>query len=142
MTLGLRYDTHSTFGGSVSPRTYLVLNPHPYFTVKGGISRGFKTPRLDQLAEGITGFGAQGTLPLIGSPGLTPETSTSTEIAVSFTRGDLGANVTVFNNEFQDKIASGPGIENCSFALAPNRPGCVDHGNWPNVDLFGQSINI
>ncbi len=48
----------------------------------------------------------------------------------------------LFNNRFQNKIANGPGAENCSFALSPNRPGCVDYGNWPNLDLFGQSINV
>ncbi len=142
LTLGIRYDHHSTFGGNTSPRAYLVVTPSPTWTVKGGVSRGFKTPRLDQLAEGITGFGGQGTIPLIGSPGLKPETSTSVDGGVHYARGRFGAGVTAFNNTFQDKIARGPGLENCSFALAPNRPGCVDFGSWPNVDLFGQSINV
>jgi outer membrane receptor for ferrienterochelin and colicins len=48
----------------------------------------------------------------------------------------------LFNNQFKDKIATGPGVENCSFGLSPNRPGCVDFGYWPNLDLFGQSINV
>lgn len=142
VTLGLRHDNHSTFGGNTSPRAYVVFNPHQAWTIKGGVSRGFKTPRLEQLAVGITGFGAQGTRPLIGSPGLRPETSTSTEVAAFYTRGIVSANVGVFNNEFQNKIASGPGLENCSFAGAPNRPGCVDYGSWPALDLFGQSINV
>src|SRR5690606_19107308 len=65
LTMGLRYDDHSTFGGNTSPRAYLVVTPNSDWTIKGGVSRGFKTPRLDQLAEGITGFGGQGTIPLI-----------------------------------------------------------------------------
>ncbi len=142
LTLGVRHDHHSTFGGSTSPRAYLVMTPSAPWTIKGGVSRGFKTPRLEQLADGITGFGAQGTLPLIGSPGLKPETSTTTELAAYYVRGRFSANVGAFNNEFQDKIASGPGLENCSFRGAPNRPGCVDLGSWPNVDLFGQSVNV
>lgn len=142
LTLGIRHDHHSTFGGNTSPRAYLVITPASDWTIKGGVSRGFKTPRLDQLAEGITGFGGQGTIPLIGSPGLKPETSTSVEGGVHYARGQFGAGVTAFNNTFQDKIARGPGLENCSFRLAPNRPGCADFGNWPNVDLFGQSINV
>lgn len=142
LTMGLRYDDHSTFGGNTSPRAYLVVTPNSDWTIKGGVSRGFKTPRLDQLAEGITGFGGQGTIPLIGSPGLKPETSTSAEAGVHYARGRFGAGVTAFNNTFQDKIARGPGLENCSFRLAPGRPGCADFGTWPNVDLFGQSINI
>lgn len=142
VTAGMRYDHHSTFGGNSSPRAYLVLNPTRAWTIKGGVSRGFKTPQLNQLATGIVGFGAQGTLPLIGSPGLRPETSTSMEAGTFYTTSALAAGVTVFNNEFQNKIASGPGLENCSFALNPNRAGCVDFGNWPNVDLFGQQINV
>lgn len=143
LTLGVRHDDHSVFGGQTSPRAYLVWNASEAWTFKGGVSRGYKTPRLEQLADGITGFGGQGTIPLIGSPGLKPETSTSTEIAAYFDDGGwLSGNLTLFNNEFQDKIASGPGLLNCSFAGNPNRPGCVDYGNWPRVDLFSQSVNV
>ncbi|RYY26472.1 MAG: TonB-dependent receptor [Sphingomonadales bacterium] len=143
LTLGGRYDNHSTFGGKFSPRGYLVWNASDSLTVKGGVSRGFKTPRLDQIAEGITGFGGQGTIPLLGSPGLTPETSTTYEAGVYFDNGGFfSGNVTIFNNDFKDKIASGPGIANCRFSGNPNRPGCLDVGAFPNVDLFGQSVNI
>lgn len=142
VTGGVRFDHHSTFGGNTSPRAYVVYSPVSSWTFKGGVSRGFKTPQLNQLASGITGFGGQGTIPLIGSPGLKPETSTSVEGGVFYVRRNVSANVTLFNNEFQDKIASGPGLPNCSFRLSPNRPDCVDFGNWPNVDLFGQSINV
>mgnify|MGYP004500797019 CR=1 FL=1 len=143
LTLGGRYDDHSTFGGKFSPRAYAVWTASDWFTLKGGVSRGFKTPRLEQIAEGITGFGGQGTIPLIGTPGLKPEISTTAEIGAYFDSGvGLTGNVTFFNNDFKDKIASGPGIPNCQFRLAPNRPGCLNVGAFPNVDLFGQSINI
>jgi outer membrane receptor for ferrienterochelin and colicins len=142
LTLGLRYDNHSVFGGNTSPRAYLVYEPVRRLTLKGGISRGFKTPRLDQIAEGITGFGRQGTLPLIGSPGLKPEKSTNTEMSANWSGAWLNAGITFFNNEFREKIAAGPGLENCGFSLSPDRPGCVDYGHWPDVDLFGQSINV
>ncbi|HEU0123820.1 MAG TPA: TonB-dependent receptor [Bryobacteraceae bacterium] len=141
-TVGMRYDNHNAFGGNISPRGYLVYNASRLLTLKGGVSRGFKTPQLNQLATGIVGFGGQGTIPLIGSPGLKPETSTSTEIGAFLTVKRVSMNVTLFNNTFKDKIATGPGLENCSFRLSPDRPGCVDFGNWPNVDLFGQSINV
>lgn len=142
LTVGLRYDHHSTFGGKPSPRTYVVWNPAQQWTIKGGISRGFKTPRLEQIADGINGFGGQGRIPLVGSPKLKPETSTSTEFGVHYASNAFGASVTVFNNDFQDKIATGEGLPNCSFAASPDRPGCADYGFWPNVDLFGQSINV
>ena len=142
MTAGFRYNHHSSFGSNMSPRAYLVYSPSSVLTLKGGVSRGFRVPQLNQMATGIVGFGAQGTLPLIGSPGLRPETSTSTELGGSLLVKKINFGVMLFNNQFRDKIASGPGLENCSFQISPNRPGCVDFGNWPNVDLFGQSINV
>lgn len=143
LTLGARRDDHSTFGGQTSPRAYLVFNATENWVFKGGISRGFKTPRVEQLTPGINGFGNQGRLPLIGTPGLKPETSTNAELGVQYGRGDdLNIAFSLFNNEFKDKIASGVPVPNCSFAASPNRPGCVDVGNWPSIDTFGQSVNI
>src|SRR5690606_5930838 len=52
------------------------------------------------------------------------------------------ANVTVFNNVFQDKITSGTPIPNCTFEGAPNLPGCLDYGNFPSQEFFGQSVNV
>lgn len=143
LTLGARYDKHSIFGGKVSPRVYGVWNAAPQWTVKGGVSNGYKTPRVEQLAPGINGFGGQGTIPQVGSPGLKPETSRSTELGVYFdSPGGFAASAMLFNNDFKDKITSGPGLLNCSYGVAPNRPGCVSFGNWPRVDAFGQSINV
>ena len=89
------------------------------------------------------GFGGQGTIPLIGTPGLQPEKSTTYEVGLHYSAdGFLSGSTTLFYNKFKDKITSGPGIPNCQFAGNPNRPGCLDVGNFPAVDLFGQSINI
>ncbi len=155
LTVGARHDDHSTFGSHFSPRAYLVWNPNEIWTVKGGVSQGFKTPRLEQLASGINGFGAQGRLPLLGSPGLMPETSTSTEFAVLYDDHQrLRAGVTVFHNKFEDKIATGVPIANCIFGLTQaqynaggyNTSGCYDVGFYTpyiaGVATFGQSVNI
>jgi outer membrane receptor for ferrienterochelin and colicins len=145
ITGGARYDDHSTFGNKWSPRAYAVWNINDAFTLKGGVSRGFKTPRVEQIASGIIGFGSQGRVPLLGSPGLTPETSTSYEAGLYFdNQGFFSGNVTLFNNDFDDKIASGPGVNNCTFSGFQGQPpaGCVDVGNFPNVEQFSQSINI
>lgn len=143
LTLGTRYDRHSVFGGALSPRAYAVWLAAPQWTIKGGISKGYKTPRVEQLAAGIIGFGGQGTIPLIGSPGLRPETSLTTELGV-YVDDNAGftASATVFHNRFDDKITSGTGLLNCSYVQAPNRPACIDVGQWPNVDAFGQSVNV
>ncbi|EXS69225.1 TonB-dependent receptor [Sphingobium sp. Ant17] len=143
LTGGARYDDHSTFGSKWSPRAYAVWNINDNVTLKGGVSRGFKTPRVEQIAEGIIGFGRQGTLPLLGTPGLSPETSTSYEAGLYFdSHGFFSGNVTLFNNDFNDRITSGVFVPNCQFAASPNRPGCVDVGNFPTIEQFSQSINI
>ena len=143
VTLGARFDDHDSFGSKLSPRAYAVWSITDALTLKGGVSRGFKTPRLDQIAPGITGFTGQGTIPMIGTPDLKPETSTSWEAGLYYNDGGMfSGNVTYFNNDFKDKIADGPGIPNCSFALDPDRPGCLDMGNFPNLDLFGQTVNV
>jgi outer membrane receptor for ferrienterochelin and colicins len=151
LTIGGRLDDHSTFGDHFSPRAYLVWNASPNWTVKGGVSQGFKTPRLEQLASGINGFGNQGRTPLLGSPGLTPETSTATEVAVFYdNRDNFRASLTVFDNQFEDKIAAGPPVVNCAFGVtAANyaagnyvKTGCTDVGFFPTAATFGQSVNI
>ncbi len=143
LTGGARYDDHSTFGSKWSPRAYAVWNVNDALTLKGGVSRGFKTPRVEQIAEGIIGFGGQGRIPLLGTPNLVPETSTSYEAGIYYDAdGVFSGNVTLFNNDFTDKIAAGPGIPNCRFAGNPDRPNCLDVGPFPAVDLFSQSVNI
>lgn len=143
VTLGARRDEHSQFGQHVNPRAYVVWNATPRWSVKAGISQGFKAPRLDQIADGITGFTGQGTRPTIGTPSLKPETSTSTELGVIFEpAAGLRLSLTAFNNEFDDKIANGPGLLNATFAASPNRPGSVNYGHWPLVDTFAQLINV
>lgn len=143
LTLGGRYDDHETFGGKFSPRAYAVWRATEAFTVKGGISRGFKTPRLDQIASGIVGFSGQGTIPQIGTPGLKPETSTTTEIGVYYDdNGFFSGNVTLFNNEFKDKIAAGAPIPNCTWSVQRDRPGCLNLGEFPRAENFGQTVNV
>ena len=143
LTIGVRQDQHSDFGSHTSPRAYLVWNPGARWTLKGGIGKGFKAPRLDQIADGITGFTGQGTRPTIGTPGLKPETSTSGEVAAAYDNGaGFTTMLTFFRNAFEDKIANGPGVPNATFAASPNRPGSVDYGYWPEVDLFAQLVNV
>lgn len=143
LTLGLRRDDHSAFGGHVSPRAYLVWNTTPSLTLKGGVSRGYKTPSVEQLVDGIIGFTGQGRIATIGSPGLRPETSTSTEISAYYTaQTGLSAGVTLFNNQFDDKITAGTPIPNCTFEGAPNLPGCVNYGDFPTQESFSQRVNV
>ncbi|WP_031555065.1 TonB-dependent receptor domain-containing protein [Parvularcula oceani] len=149
LTGGVRWDHHDTFGSQVSPRVYAVYEATPNLVVKGGISRGFKTPRLDQIAEGIVGFRGQGTIPVLGTPTLQPETTTTYEASFFYDIGTFSLTAGVFRNEFDDKIAGGPALLNCSFELTEaeydalaDRSGCTDVGFYPGVAEFAQTVNV
>ncbi len=120
-TLGARYDHHDAFGGHVSPRAYLVWDASRQWTFKGGVSQGFRAPRLNQLIDGVSGVSGQGAILNIGKPDLKPEVSTSTEIAALFDNLDgVTASTTLFYNRVKDKISSGGNcadlaISSCSF---------------------------
>lgn len=147
-TLGLRYDHHNIFGGNASPRVYLTWQTNEWWTLKGGVSTGYKTPRPDQLFPGIVGFGGQGVSPMVGTPDLQPETSRNTEIAIYFdSLKGFNANATFFYNDFDDKIASADRVPNCYDAndVKYLSGDCVDVGpGWAGLGYndFAQNTNI
>jgi len=139
ITAGLRYDDHQVFGNHVSPRLYGVFTANERWTIKGGVSTGFKTPKTTQLYDGVTGFGGQGVLPLYGNPDLQPETSTTVELALYWQHpGGHGFNATVFRNTFDDKIASqpcGPGtVLECSSTGDYAEFGYANSSKTTNID--------
>lgn len=130
LTLGARYDRHDAFGGQVSPRAYLVWNTTDNWTLKGGVSRGYKTPELNELHDGINGITGQGTIFTIGNPDLQPEISTSTEIAAHYDNlAGFNAGITLFYNQFEDKLADGPDRVVSGHASIPD-------------GIYSQTINI
>lgn len=148
MTLGARYDDHDAFGGHVSPRAYLVWNPTTELTVKGGVSRGYKTPQLNQLHSGITGVTAQGAQASVGNPDLDPETSTSTELGLYYDNyAGFNVNATLFHNAFKDKISSTNRF-NCNYentaGATPNlgQPGCYDLGGYNAQETVAWAVNL
>ncbi|MEP1448244.1 MAG: TonB-dependent receptor [Paraglaciecola sp.] len=144
ITAGVRYDNHDVFGSNVSPRLYSVYTLSGNWTIKGGVSTGFKTPQTTDLYDGITGFGGQGTSPFAGNPDLQPETSVNGEIALYWSDDVVGHNfnITYFNTKFKDKIARGDTIQSC---IATNnvRP-CVNLGAYDSLGYttYSQKINI
>lgn len=136
ITYGLRLDDHEVFGNHLSPRLYGVYTVSPEWTVKGGVSTGFKTPKTTQLYDGVTGFGGQGTSPMYGNPDLQPETSTSTELAVYWQHPQGHTfNATLFHNRFDDKISQQP----CGPAL---RVRCSSSGEYAELGYASSSRTI
>lgn len=144
LTFGIRHDEHNRFGGHVSPRVYAVYDLAPNWTLKGGVSTGYKTPKTTDLYDGITGFGGQGTIPFVGNPDLQPETSVNSEVALYWSAADGGHNfnVTAFRNDFKDKIDSGETTLSCE-QTGGVRP-CVNLGDFGllGYGTYAQRINI
>ena len=143
LTLGARHEKYDGFDGQISPRAYLVWNPSSQWTVKGGVSRGFRTPTVNQLHDGIASVAGQGTIVGFGNPDLEPEVTTNTEVGVYYDSGaGFRASTTVFHNRFKDKIDDAPAVPNCNSASNPNQPGCISYGPGFTQDEFTQTINI
>jgi len=149
LTLGGRYENHDAFGGHFSPRGYLVWNTTPHWTLKGGISQGYKTPTLNQLHDGVNGFGGQGATVNIGTPDLEPEKSTNYEIGAIYDDQErFSAGATLFFTQFRDRIADADDIPNCQFidsnGNTPNAglANCLSVGNFTQQESFGQLTNI
>jgi len=145
VTAGIRYDEHDLFGSHVSPRLYGVYTLTPAWTIKGGVSTGYKTPKTTDLFDGITGFGGQGTSPWTGNPDLEPETSVNTEVALYWKHPikNHNFNITYFHNDFEDKIASTTVAMTCEQSGGV-RP-CANLGDFSTVLGIGslnQPINI
>lgn len=107
LTGGLRYDDNDSFSGNWSPRAYAVWNATDSWTIKGGVGRGFRTPYLEQLTDGIIGYGNQGTVALYGNPNLKPETSTNYEVSALYNAGPLSAQATLFVQDLDNLIERG-----------------------------------
>lgn len=146
LTLGGRYEDHSAFGGHFTPRAYIVWNATEQWTLKSGVSTGYKVPTPNQLHDGVTGFTAQGASVTLGSPNLKPEETTNYEVSVNYNNLDnLTVTATAFYNEFKNKLATGPSTPNCLYSDANtplNRPGCITVGNFSAQSDFGRQNNL
>ena len=101
LTLGLRHDRHQLFGQEWSPRVYGVWRASEQWTVKGGVSHGFKAPNLKQIVPGAR---SEGPNTFIGNPALQPERSDGIELGAGFAAGSTQAQVMVFEQRVEDLI--------------------------------------
>jgi len=129
LTLGLRWDNTDNYDDNLSPRIYGVWHPSDAWTVRGGVSKGFRAPNLKQGTAGAaTQSGGNGCRSLTvegwnnrlvsadgttgcymaGNPNLEPETSTNYEIGAGFDRDGWSLSATYFMTDFKDKIEQVP----------------------------------
>ncbi|MGY5615283.1 TonB-dependent receptor domain-containing protein [Vibrio brasiliensis] len=107
LTLGLRYDDNEIFDGQLSPRVYGVWSIDPSWTLKGGVSTGYRAPSLTEMDEDWVQESCRGRCAIYGNPELKPETSVNTEMGLYYVdERDLSANITLFHSDFKNKIES------------------------------------
>ncbi|WP_337261710.1 MULTISPECIES: ligand-gated channel protein [unclassified Serratia (in: enterobacteria)] len=121
LTSGVRMDQDQNYGNHWTPRLYGVWHLAEQWTLKGGVSAGYRSPDLRQSSANwgqITGGGR--TSIIIGNPDLKPEKSLSQEIGLLWdSQQGMNAGVTLFNTDFKDKITevrrcdSGNGSPEC-----------------------------
>ena len=152
LTSGIRMDRDQNFGSHWSPRMYGVWHLTEQWTMKGGVSAGYRSPDLRQSSASwgqVTGGGVRNGI-IVGNPDLQPEKSLSEEIGLMWDSLEgVNAGVTVFNTDFKNKITE---VRRCE-----DTPDCkigndvydfisdrvnVDKANMRGVEAtFGWQIN-
>ncbi|MDR6213908.1 TonB-dependent receptor domain-containing protein [Paracidovorax wautersii] len=106
LTGGLRVDHHAQYGTHTSPRLYANWQATDQWTLKGGVSRGFKAPEIRAVVPGYA-YLRRNRFVMLGNPDLQPETSTNYEFGALWSnRSDLSAGATVFYNDFKNKLST------------------------------------
>lgn len=115
---------------------------------RGGVSKAFRAPNVDQLINGIADLRGQGHSPVTGDPGLQPETSVSKEFGVYFDNlQGFNANVTLFRNDFKDKLGE-VSEWNCEAPIGtgqydrPAGESCVTIPNGPWYDNWPRPTGV
>lgn len=119
LTGGMRMDKDQNYGTHWTPRGYGVWHLNDQWTIKGGISAGYRSPDLRQSSAswGQTTGGGRSNGIIVGNPDLKPEKSLSEEIALLWDNGhQLNAGLTLFNTDFKNKITE---VRRCNSSADP-----------------------
>lgn len=105
LTIGLRYDQNEIFKGQFSPRLYGAWSFDEQWTIKGGVSTGYRAPTLTEMDKDWIQESCRGKCSIFGNPDLKPETSVNSEMGIYFIdNNEFSANLTLFYSNFKDKI--------------------------------------
>ncbi|QKJ58489.1 ligand-gated channel protein [Serratia fonticola] len=119
LTTGIRMDRDQNYGSHWTPRMYGVWHLTEMWTVKGGVSAGYRSPDLRQSSANwgqITGGGVSNGI-IVGNPNLKPEKSISEEVGILWDNQEgLNAGITLYNTDFKDKITE---VRRCNSSEDP-----------------------
>ena len=111
LTLGARYDHDELYQGNISPRIYGVYNFTDQFTMKGGVSTGYKQPDIRSVTDGfysVTGGSGSPTTTGRGiikaNPDLEPESTVTSELGFYWNNDYVNTSITGYLTQFKDRI--------------------------------------
>lgn len=137
LTTGIRMDRDQNYGSHWTPRMYGVWHLTEMWTVKGGVSAGYRSPDLRQSSANwgqITGGGVSNGI-IVGNPNLKPEKSISEEVGILWDNQEgLNAGITLYNTDFKDKITE---VRRCN---SSEDPACTI-GNT-TYDFVSDRVNV
>ncbi len=141
LTLGSRLTHNEFFGNHLSPRAYLVYNATDTLSLKGGVATGYKTPNVNQISPEVGTIQGGWRIVDFGNKDLKPEKSTTYEVGAYYDNGaDFRGSVTLFRNEFKDKILDTDGSKRVNgipaFGTCTNAPHvtCPGWGTYFNIE--------
>ena len=141
LTLGSRLTHNEFFGNHLSPRAYLVYNATDTLSLKGGVATGYKTPNINQISPEVGTIQNGWKIVDFGNKDLKPEKSTTYEVGAYYdNQDDFRGSVTLFRNEFKDKILDTDGSKRVNgipaFGTCTNAPDvtCPGWGTYFNIE--------
>ena len=141
LTLGSRLTHNEFFGNHLSPRAYLVYNATDTLSLKGGVATGYKTPDVNQISPEVGTIQKSWSIVDFGNKDLKPEKSTTYEVGAYYdNQADFRGSVTLFRNEFKDKILDTDGSKRVNgipaFGTCTNAPKvtCPGWGTYFNIE--------
>ncbi|MBT2919774.1 TonB-dependent receptor domain-containing protein [Vibrio anguillarum] len=138
LTAGLRLDDNDQFNTQLSPRLYGVYTLNHHWTVKGGLSTGYRAPSLTEMEGDWVQESCNGRCEVFGNPDLKAETSVNTEVGLYFVGDDtLTSNVTLFYNRFENKIDTVNLDANCT-----GRACDATYINIEDAKTYGAEVSI
>ncbi|WP_258032034.1 TonB-dependent receptor domain-containing protein [Campylobacter concisus] len=151
LTLGSRLTHNEFFGNHLSPRAYLVYNATDTLSLKGGVATGYKTPDVNQISPEVGTIQRGWTIVDFGNKDLKPEKSTTYEVGAYYdNQADFRGSVTLFRNEFKDKILDTDGSKRvngipvfgtCLGASSVNCPGWGTYFNIEGATVWGVELS-
>lgn len=148
LTTSARGDYDSYFGAHLTPKLYGNWAMTDQWTLKGGVSAGYKKPNLRATSSDfITPYGSTPPYPFltVGNEDLKPETSINAETGLYWSGKTLSLDGTVFFTRFKDKIDEQTICETtdtlqCS-VNGYNAETVSKYFNVSKADLYGIELN-